>query len=72
MLKGAVRAAGVYARISSDRSGDTLGVQRQIADCLALAERKGWTVAGQYVDDDVSAWSGRARPEYERCLRDLR
>jgi site-specific DNA recombinase len=36
-----------------------------------LAERKGWTIAGSYVDDDVSAWSGKRRPQYERLLADL-
>jgi hypothetical protein len=40
--------AGVYARISSDREADGLGVARQIADCERLAERKGWHVAGLY------------------------
>jgi site-specific DNA recombinase len=63
--------AGVYARISSDRDGDALGVQRQIADCERLAERKGWEIVERYIDDDVSAWSGRTRPEYRRCLDDL-
>jgi DNA invertase Pin-like site-specific DNA recombinase len=61
----------VYARISSDREADGLGVARQIADCERLAERKGWRVAGLYVDDDVSAWSGKRRPEYARMLADL-
>ena len=63
--------AGVYARISSDREADGLGVARQVADCERLAERKGWPVAGYYVDDDVSAWSGKRRPEYARMLADL-
>src|SRR5207244_3099370 len=63
--------AGVYARISSDREGDGLGVARQIEDCERLAERKGWPVAARYVDDDVSAWSGKRRPEYARMLADL-
>jgi len=63
---------GIYARISSDREGDQLGVRRQIEDCRRLADRCGFVVAGCYVDDDVSAWSGRARPEYERMLDDLR
>ena len=61
----------MYARISSDREGEALGVQRQLADCEQLAERKGREVVERYVDDDVSAWSGRARPEYARCLADL-
>jgi DNA invertase Pin-like site-specific DNA recombinase len=63
--------AGIYARISSDREGDGLGVARQIEDCERLAERKGWRVVEQYVDDDVSAWSGRRRPQYLRSLDDL-
>jgi site-specific DNA recombinase len=37
-----------------------------------LAERSGYEVAGCYVDDDISAWSGKARPEYERMLDDMR
>src|SRR5258705_10600164 len=70
MAPAAVRA-GIYARISSDREGDGLGVARQIEDCERLAERKGWRVVDQYVDDDVSAWSGRKRPQYVRSLEDL-
>jgi DNA invertase Pin-like site-specific DNA recombinase len=66
-----VPRAAVYARISSDREGDRLGVKRQLADCEALAERKGWELGGRYVDDDVSAYSGKARPEYQRMLTDL-
>ncbi|MDP9261778.1 MAG: recombinase family protein [Actinomycetota bacterium] len=72
----AVRAsavrAGIYARISSDRDGDQLGVTRQIEDCRRFAERCGYVVADCYVDDDFSAWSGKHRPEFERMLDDLR
>ena len=63
--------AGIYARISSDREADGLAVARQLADCRRLAERKGWPVVEEYVDDDVSAWSGRERPQYARMLADL-
>ena len=66
-----VRAA-IYARISSDRDGDQLGVRRQIDDCEDRARRKGWDVVARDVDDDVSAYSGRIRPEYVRMLVDLR
>jgi site-specific DNA recombinase len=34
-----IRAA-IYARISSDRDGDLLGVRRQVEDCERLIERK--------------------------------
>ena len=62
------RGVGVYARISSDREGDQLGVRRQIEDCKRLAVERGWVVSALYVDDDISAWSGKPRPEYERLL----
>jgi site-specific DNA recombinase len=67
----APRRAGLYARISADRRGDELGVRRQIADCEKLAEARGFTVAERYVDNDVSAFAGRTRPEYERLLADV-
>jgi len=61
----------VYVRISEDRNGVGLGVERQREDCHALAERLGWTITGDYVDNDVSAFSGKPRPEYRRLLADL-
>lgn len=64
-------AVAIYARISQDRSGEELGVRRQLEDCRAEAQRRGWTVAEEYVDDDVSAYSGKKRPAYERMLADL-
>jgi site-specific DNA recombinase len=65
-------AAAIYARISSDRDGQQLGVTRQLADCRALAARRGWPVAEVYSDDDRSAYSGKARLAYRRLLDDLR
>jgi site-specific DNA recombinase len=64
-------AAAIYARISSDPTGDQLGVTRQIEDCQALADRRGWPVSDVYVDDDRSAYSGKPRPEYLRLLDDI-
>jgi len=46
-------------------------VRRQLADCRAEAARRGWSVAEEYVDDDVSAWSAKRRPAYERMLADI-
>jgi DNA invertase Pin-like site-specific DNA recombinase len=63
---------GAYARISSDREGDGLGVERQLEDCRRQAEQRGWEIVERFVDDDVSAWSGKERPEYKRCLDALR
>ena len=61
----------MYVRISEDRNGAGLGVERQREDCHALAERLGWTITEDYVDNDVSAFSGKPRPEYRRLLTDL-
>ena len=66
-----VKAAALYARISSDPEGDRLGVTRQREDCEALAARKGWPIADVYIDDDRSAYSGKPRPEYRRLLDDI-
>ncbi len=65
------RNAAIYARISSDQEGTALGVARQLEDCRAFAAKHGWVIADEYVDNDVSAYSGKKRPEYERMLVDL-
>jgi site-specific DNA recombinase len=64
-------AASIYARISSDQDGTALGVTRQLADCRELAARLGWTVAEEYVDNDLSAFSGKRRPAYEQMVADI-
>lgn len=64
-------SCAIYARISSD-DGTALGVTRQIADCRTLAARKGWSVEGVFVDNDISASTGRRRPEYQRMLEALK
>lgn len=66
----ATRAA-IYVRISSDPQGLKAGVQRQEADCRGYCKRRGWEVADVYVDNDVSAYSGKPRPAYRRMLDDL-
>jgi len=63
--------AGLYVRISDDREGAGLGVARQEQDCRRLVETRGWHVQEVYVDNDVSAYSGKRRPAYERMLSDL-
>src|SRR4051794_36815060 len=68
---GAVQVA-LYARISRDADGEGLGVARQLEDCRALAERRGWGLVDEYVDNDISAYSGKSRPQYKRLLEDIR
>jgi site-specific DNA recombinase len=64
-----VRAA-IYTRISSD-SGTALGVARQEQDCRALAAARDWTIVSVYVDNDISASSGKSRPAYRQLLDDV-
>jgi site-specific DNA recombinase len=66
-----VTAAAIYARISLDKAGDGLAVERQERLCRDLAQRKGWPVAEVYADQSVSAYSGVKRPAYQRMLADL-
>src|SRR3712207_7200186 len=64
-------AAAVYARIGSDTKGRALGLARQLEDCRRLADQAGWTIAQEYVDNDLSAYSGNLRPAYQQMLTDL-
>jgi DNA invertase Pin-like site-specific DNA recombinase len=66
------RRAAIYVRISSDPSGERLGVARQLSACEAKATAMGWTIAGVYEDNDVSASGTKPRPRYEQMLTDLR
>ncbi len=61
--------AGIYARISEDRDETQLGVGRQVEDCELLAAGRDWeSRSRRYVDNDLSAWKGGKRPEFERML----
>lgn len=72
-MPGTPSRAAIYARISRDADGTSAGVDRQRADCRVLAERLGWVVAQEYVDNDISAsqYSTKPRPDYQRMLADL-
>lgn len=62
----------IYVRISDDREGEAKGVKRQLEDCRELVEQRGWPVAAEYNDNDVSAWKrGVVRPQYRQMLDDL-
>jgi DNA invertase Pin-like site-specific DNA recombinase len=71
LRKGTPKAAAIYCRISSDRLGEGLGVERQEQLCRRLARERGWIIAEAYVDNDRSAYSGKARPGYRRMLVDI-
>ncbi|KZE89105.1 recombinase family protein [Microbacterium sp. TNHR37B] len=66
----ASRHAAIYTRISDDKEGLALGVQRQREDCLAKAEALGLAVVADFEDNDTSAStrSRKRRPGYEDML----
>jgi site-specific DNA recombinase len=50
-------------------SHESDNVKVQEADCRALIDRRGWELAGTYVDDGISAYLGRkARPGYRALV----
>jgi DNA invertase Pin-like site-specific DNA recombinase len=60
--------AAIYVRISRDREGRQIGVKNQEPPCRELAARLGWTVVRVFVDNDLTAYHERYRPQYEEML----
>ncbi|HVB45250.1 MAG TPA: recombinase family protein [Streptosporangiaceae bacterium] len=67
-----VRRAAVYVRISKDKRrgslDEGLGVADQEQQCRELAARLGYLVVAVFCDNDISAYSGRPRPQYLKLL----
>jgi DNA invertase Pin-like site-specific DNA recombinase len=60
------RRAAIYARVSTD--GQT--TDNQLHELRAVAERGGWTVAAEYVDNGVSGAKGRdQRPQFDALIK---
>jgi site-specific DNA recombinase len=66
------KRAAIYTRISKDRDGESLGVDRQEEACRKLADLLGLDVIEPpYSDNDISAFSGKTRPDFERLVEDI-
>ncbi len=60
------RRAAIYARVSTDNQV----TENQLRDLRAVAERHGWQVVAEYVDNGVSGAKGRdARPAFDQLLK---
>ncbi|MDN5687277.1 MAG: recombinase family protein [Brachybacterium sp.] len=60
---------GIYCRISLDKRGDELGVQRQLDEARSIAEARGWMVVAEYIDNSKSAFAKNVRrPKYEEMV----
>lgn len=66
------KTAGILVRISDDREGRALGVQRQESDSRGLADRLGVEVVRLYVENDISgsAIANDNRKEFENFMAD--
>lgn len=64
--------AAIYARVSQDKQSGR-SVAEQEAESRAACERAGWTIAGTYRDNDVSAsrFTTKARPQWLALLAEL-
>lgn len=60
-----------YARISLDPSGEQVGVKHQVTEGKGYLAKVGWPEPEIYVDNDISAASGKTRPDFERLLADI-
>ncbi len=59
--------AAIYARVSTANNGQS--PEMQLRELREYVERRGWTVAGEYVDVGISG-SKEHRPELDRLLAD--
>lgn len=63
------KTAAIYTRISLDKTGEALGVDRQEQTCRELAARLGADVMHVYSDNDKSAYNGKIiRHDFEKML----
>lgn len=63
-----VRVA-IYLRISQDRTGEGLGVERQREDCERLVSQRGWRLATPvFCENDTSASGRKPRPKFRAML----
>ena len=61
--------AVIYARYSSDNQREE-SIEGQLRECMAFAERKGYTVIKSYADRAISGKRADNRPEFQRMIND--
>ena len=67
MARNSITRAALYARISTANNGQSPDMQ--LRELREYCERRGWTVAGEYVDSGFSGAKDR-RPELDRLMAD--
>ncbi len=67
MATHTINRVAIYARISTTNHGQDVTLQtRELKEYI---ERRGWTVAGEYIDSGISGAKDR-RPELDRLMSD--
>jgi len=67
------KRAGIVARVSLDRDGESESPDQQLGDGHGLADQRGWQVVQTYVERDVSGYKRDVkRPQYDRLVRDMK
>jgi site-specific DNA recombinase len=64
-----VKRVAIYLRQSQVRDGTGYGVDRQREDVERLVISRGWQVAAEFVDNDVSALSSKPRLQFTEMMR---
>lgn len=59
----------LYARVSQDPSGKAVGVADQLENARTFAKARGYRIVAEHSDNDISAFKGAARPEYQQVLK---
>lgn len=67
MAVNSITRAALYARVSTSNNGQS--PEMQLRELREYCERRGWQVAGEYVDAGVSGAKDR-RPELDRLMHD--
>ena len=63
-----LKRAALYARVSTTNGQDP---ENQLLALREVAERQGWTIVTEYVDNGISGAKGREqRPEFDRLWKD--
>lgn len=72
LVRPDTRSVAFYGRVSAARDDQQVSTNQQREEMLPTAEllARGGAVQ-QYVDESISAWSGAARPLFERLLGDM-
>lgn len=70
---GTVIRCVLYLRISLDKTGEGLAIERQREACRKIALERGWVIVREYTDDSISAYKARVkRPGYEQMTADYK